>query len=211
MAFEENGGGLRHEVMQAIAVHERAFSVSLDEEQRTKLADLYDVIQLHNELLHLVGPSSAEEFAVRHILESLTLLPYLEQGMRFTDVGPGGGFPSIPCLLVRSDLHATLIESKQKKAAFLADAISTLGIDGRATVVNRQFSEAAPGEGSTAVTCRALDKFVDNLPRLIKWAGDRRLLLFGGPGLEQALVGSGLPFEKKLMPMSEQRYLFIAG
>ena len=86
-----------------------------------RLADYYELVQEHNPLLHLVAPCPPEEFAVRHILESLTLLEYLPTGAKFADVGAGAGLPSIPCLLVRDDLRSVLIESKEKKARFLED------------------------------------------------------------------------------------------
>src|SRR5206468_9984395 len=108
------------------------------------LADYYDLVQENNPLLHLVAPCSAEEFAVRHILESLILLEYLPRDPRFADVGSGAGLPSIPCLLVRGDLSALLIEAKLKKARFLKSAIHQLGLSTRASVVDRQFDETDP-------------------------------------------------------------------
>jgi hypothetical protein len=60
------------------------------------------------------------------------------------------------------------------------------------------------------VTCRALDKFSDKLPRLLRWAGDRTFLFFGGPSLQDALERQRMNFDSKLMPLSEQRYLFAS-
>jgi len=61
------------------------------------------------------------------------------------------------------------------------------------------------------VTCRALDKFTEKLPRLVKSSRGRRLLLFGGPSLADALERLRLPVIAKLLPMSDRRYLFITG
>src|SRR4051812_21614787 len=88
------------------------FAVDLATDKIEKLAVYYELIQKNNPLLHLVAPCSEEEFAVRHILESLTLLEYLPPKARFADVGAGAGLPSIPCLLAREDLRGVLIESK---------------------------------------------------------------------------------------------------
>ncbi|HEX3101746.1 MAG TPA: hypothetical protein VHQ01_08140, partial [Pyrinomonadaceae bacterium] len=60
------------------------------------------------------------------------------------------------------------------------------------------------------VTCRALDKFTEKLPRLLKWSGKRGLLFFGGRNLGGELTRQKVKFYQKLMPMSEQRYLFIS-
>jgi 16S rRNA (guanine527-N7)-methyltransferase len=166
------------------------------------------LVQEHNPLLHLVGPCSPEEFATRHILESVTLLEHLPKNARFADVGAGAGLPSIPCLIARPDLTAELIESKEKKAKYLESAIAQLELDKRAEVVNKQFEEVKL-EDVSHVTCRALDKFVEKLPRLLKWSGKRKLLFFGGNSLGDALAKYGVKYEKRLMPLSEKRYLFI--
>ncbi|MEO8650256.1 MAG: hypothetical protein ABI539_13905, partial [Acidobacteriota bacterium] len=78
----------------------------------------------------------------------------------------------------------------------------------RTRVVNRQFEEVTE-KNFEFVTCRALDKFADKLPRLLKWSGKRGLLLFGGPNLEASIRKAKRPFTRNLTPLSEQRYLFI--
>ena len=198
---------MRDEFISAVRSNQSAFDLSLADVQIERLADYYRLIVEHNALLHLVAPCSPEEFAVRHILESLTLLEHLPQNAKFADVGAGAGLPSIPCLLVREDLKATLIESKEKKSKFLEAAVAKLGIADRAKIINRQFEETDAGRAEF-ITCRALDKFTGKLPRLIKWSGKRNLLLFGGPALGEALAKQGMELNQKLMPLSEQRYLF---
>jgi 16S rRNA (guanine527-N7)-methyltransferase len=193
---------------QAIRDNQLAFGLSLTDDEIVRLADYYDLVQEHNPLLHLVAPCPAEEFAVRHILESLALLEHLPQNSKFADVGAGAGLPSIPCLLVRDDLSASLIETKEKKARFLALAIEKLGLAARATVHNRQFEEVMISD-CEFVTCRALDKFAERLPRLLNWAKGGSLLLFGGPNLAAGLEKLGFKFERRLLPLSDQRFLFF--
>jgi 16S rRNA (guanine527-N7)-methyltransferase len=199
---------LRYEFINAVLTHQPSFDLALSEQVILLLADYYEFVQEHNPLLHLVAPCSAEAFATRHILESLTLLEHLPRGAKFADVGAGAGLPSIPCLLARDDLRSTLIESKEKKAAFLNEALTTLGISGRGSVINRQFSEAEPGD-ATFVTCRALDKLTAKLPRLLKWSGERSILLFGGENLREALTAERVSFVQNLLPLSERRFLFV--
>ena len=199
---------MRKEFTEAIKTHQPAFGLSLPDDAIERLADYYTLIQEHNEFLNLVGPSTPEDFATRHILESLTLLEYLPNSIWFADVGTGGGLPSIPCLLVREDLKAILIESKEKKSKFLHVAVEKLKLKYRTRIVTNQFQEANPGHAQ-AITCRALDKFTEKLPRLIKWSGKRQLLLFGGENLKKALQDEKIVFTEKLMPLSEKRFLFI--
>ena len=201
---------MRAEFIESIEKHQSDFGLALNEEKIGALADYYELVQANNPLLHLVAPCSAEEFAVRHVLESLTLLEFLPEGARFADVGTGAGLPSIPCLLAREDLRGVLIESKIKKAKFLGEVLAKLTLSERARIFNRQFEEVELTGDVRHVTCRALDKFTERLPRLLKWSKNRRLLFFGGVSLAGALQKHKVKFREKLMPLSEQRFLFIA-
>ncbi|HKX82782.1 MAG TPA: 16S rRNA (guanine(527)-N(7))-methyltransferase RsmG [Pyrinomonadaceae bacterium] len=191
-----------------IKKRQAAFGVDLSDETIAQLSGYFDLVQEHNLLLHLVAPCSPAEFATRHILESLTLLEYLPHNSRFVDVGTGAGLPSIPCLIARPDLSAVLIESKEKKVKYLESTIEKLGLSDRAEIVNKRFEEVE-AEGFSIVTCRALDKFTQRFARLVKWSGKRRMLLFGGKSLRVEIERSGRKYEEKLMPLSEQRYLFL--
>lgn len=200
---------VRDEFTKSIKLNQPAFGVDLSDDVIERLADYYELVQEHNPILHLVGPCSPEEFATRHILESLTLLEFLPVSARFADVGAGAGLPSIPCLIAREDLRAVLIESKEKKAAFLRVVMPKLGLENCTKVINKQFSEVTRPHVSH-VTCRALDKFSERLRPLLKWSADRELLFFGGKGLRDEMQGLGLRVSEKLMPLSEHRFLFIA-
>ncbi len=198
---------VREQFIEAIGQHQSSYGLGLPESAIARLADYYEIVLEHNPILHLVGPCAPDEFATRHILESLTLLEFLAPNTRFADIGPGAGLPSIPCIIARDDLSAVLIESKEKKTAFLRAAVAELGLDKRTKIINKQFSEVTRPHVSH-VTCRALDKFTETLPRLLKWSGERELLLFGGPALEEALGKAGQKYQRRLMPLSERRYLF---
>lgn len=198
---------MRRQLIAAINEHQAVFGLMIAGKQIDRLADYYQLVLEHNALLHLVAPCSPEEFAIRHILESLTLLEHLPKNAKLADVGAGAGLPSVPCLIVRTDLTAYLIESKEKKARFLELAVRELGLSNRALIVNKQFEEASPGDADY-VTCRALDKFTEKVPRLIRWARGRRLLLFGGPTLAHALEQANAVSERSLLPLAESRFLF---
>jgi 16S rRNA (guanine527-N7)-methyltransferase len=181
-----------------------SFALELSDETVTQLGAFYSLLTRWNERLHLVAPCSPEEFAVRHVLESLLLLKHLPQGATVADIGSGGGLPIIPCLIARPDLEVTLIEASQKKAVFLREALKTIGRS--AVVLVRPFEEIQPPPVSF-VTCRALDRFWQKLRPLIEWAPPgSTLLLFGGQALGEELSGR---FEKHLIPLSERRFLFI--
>lgn len=196
--------------INAIAAGSSAFDLHLTPEETELLADYYQLVLRSNARLHLVAPCPAEEFAVRHILESIVMTRFIPKGESFADVGTGAGLPAIPCLIARPDLSAVLIESKIKKAAFLAEAIESLGLSGRASLVNRQFSEVSPPNVGY-VACRALDGFSRRLPQLLKWTGSRGILFYGGPDLGEGLHRTGRKIESILLPLSERRFLFVSA
>ena len=200
---------MTEKLVQAIERYQGDFGLGLAPEQIEKLAGYHRLVQKHNPLLHLVAPCDEEEFAVRHLLESLTLLEFLPENAELADVGTGAGLPSIPCLLVRRDLRGVLIESKEKKAAFLREVLTVCGLADRTLIINKQFEEISSPRYQF-VACRALDKFTRKLPKLLKWAGTSRKLFFGGPALRDELAQNGLAVAEKLMPHSTQRYLFIS-
>lgn len=199
---------MSEKLIETIEKFQADFGVKLPKNKAEKLAEYYALVRQNNPLLHLVAPCSEEEFAVRHILESLVLLEFLPRGAKFADVGTGAGLPSIPCLIARDDLRGVLIESKLKKNAFLQEVLSKCGLENRASIINRQFEEISKPEVSF-VTCRALDKFTQKLPKLLKWSKGATFLFFGGNSLRVELEKNRIGFNEKLMPFSEQRFLFI--
>lgn len=198
---------MREDFINALRKFQPDFDLNLTNEKINVLADYYELVQNHTEILHLVAPCSPEEFAVRHILESLTVLEFLPKNIKFADVGTGAGLPSIPCLIVCEDLQGVLIESKLKKANFLQEALAECKIKDRAEIINRQFEEIKKPDVSY-VLCRALDKFTKKLPKLLRWSERSSLLFFGGNSLHDELNKLKINYTEKLMPLSEQRYLF---
>lgn len=201
---------LRRQFIDALIANQQSFSISINVEKLNALADYYEFVQKHNDILHLVAPCLPEEFAVRHILESLTLLEFLPKNSKFADIGTGAGLPSIPCLITREDLLGVLIESRLKKVNFLREVLAECRLENRAEILDRQFEEL-PRPDISFVLCRALDKFTRKLPKLLKWSGNCKLLFFGGNNLRGELKKNDVKFQEKLMPMSEQRFLFISN
>ena len=184
------------------------YDVKLSPGMLDELAAYYELLLRWNERLHLVAPCSAEEFARRHVLESLTLTKHFTPNASVIDIGSGAGLPIIPCLIVRPDLKTTLIESSQKKSVFLREALKTVGALKRATIVSKPFdSLSAPN--AEYVTCRALDDFSEAIASLVRWAPTTStLLLFGGPTLRQSLDNLNLQTTETLLPNSDRRFLF---
>jgi len=196
---------------QALRQHAADFGVELSPEPFRKLSQFYELLLKWNPRLHLVAPCSPKEFATRHVLESLLLLRHLSANARVVDIGSGGGLPIIPCLLVRDDLHATLIESSKKKSIFLKEAIRVLGGAGRNQVVNARFEDSTAPEADF-ITCRALDRFDRLLPELVSWSpANSTLLLFVGESLRDEIKALVPLVIVESIPLSAKRFLVIAS
>jgi 16S rRNA (guanine527-N7)-methyltransferase len=185
-----------------------SYGIALADSALDRLAQYYELLNVWNPRLHLVGPSSPKVFATRHVLESLLLVNYLPENARVADIGSGAGLPIIPCLISRPDISAVLIEASKKKAIFLREALNATAVSS-ASVIAERFENTEPPEVDL-VTSRALERFEQMLPQLISWAPKPGgLLLFGGEGLGRKIAEMDLKTTKNLIPNSEKRYLFV--
>jgi len=90
-----------------------------------------------NARLNLTAIRDQEGILSRHFVESIACAHAIPQGVRtLLDFGSGAGFPGIPIALLRPEISVTLAESQGKKAAFLREAVRTLGL--AATVWGRR-------------------------------------------------------------------------
>jgi 16S rRNA (guanine527-N7)-methyltransferase len=193
----------------ALTRHAPDYGVEFTSEQLQRLAAFYEHLLKWNDKLHLVAPCEPEEFAARHVLESLCALPHIPEKANVADIGSGGGLPIVPLLIMRPDIHATLIESSAKKYVYLHETAVNILPDSFTRIITFRFEHAVTPP-MHVITCRALDRFPEKLPLLYKWANAGcAFLLFAGDDVREAIEKLGLEYEQKLLPDSERRYLFI--
>jgi len=156
-----------------------------------------DLLLRWNARMNLTAVRDPEQIVVRHFGESLFAARVLMEGSSNTpttlaDVGSGAGFPGIPIKLYAPEIHLTLIESQQKKATFLREAVRMLYLD-HAEV----FCGRAERWGKTAevVTLRAVERFEEVLPVAagLVAPGGKLCLLIGSAQLAtaQQTLGAG--------------------
>ena len=82
-----------------------------------------------NERFNLTAVTEPSQMWVRHVQDSLTLVPFIAsaEAKSAIDVGSGGGLPGLPLAIVMPDVRFTLLEATGKKAAFLGETAAALG------------------------------------------------------------------------------------
>jgi 16S rRNA (guanine527-N7)-methyltransferase len=112
--------------------------------------------------INLVSPDTFGEARIRHFEDSLQLLPYLSQEpFNLADLGTGAGFPGLVIAMARPDIKVTLVESDQRKCAFLK-AVSRETKCKNVEIVNGRIEAVLPGIAPppTCITARALSSLV---------------------------------------------------
>ena len=80
------------------------------------------LVQRWNKSINLVSKGDRNVIWSRHVLDSLRLLPQIPKGVGHgIDLGSGGGFPGL-VLALATGISFDLIESDNRKAAFLVEA-----------------------------------------------------------------------------------------
>jgi len=95
--------------------------IALDDRQLDALKAFTGLLLEWNAKFNLTRITDPREIAVRHYLDSLSLLPLVEikPGSAVIDIGAGAGFPAIPLKIARPDLKMTMLDSVRKKLTFL--------------------------------------------------------------------------------------------
>ena len=135
--------------------------LDVSRETRERLERYADILLRWNQKINLVSAHDLPHLWSRHIADSLQLATLIPPGSDLVDMGSGGGFPGL-VIACAADAHVTLIESDQRKAAFLREAARVAGVQ---VTVCAQRLEAADVQPARVVTARALAP----LPLLLEW------------------------------------------
>jgi 16S rRNA (guanine527-N7)-methyltransferase len=132
----------------------------LDAEQVARLEAYLGLLVQWNARMNLTSVREPEAIVRRHFAECIFAAQQIPHQVKtLLDFGSGAGLPGIPIAICRPKIGVTLAESQGKKAAFLREAVRTLGL--KAEVWGGRV-EAMPAERVfDAVTLRAVDRMAE--------------------------------------------------
>ena len=137
----------------------QTLELSLSTAQQLLLLEYVALLKKWNSTYNLTALRDEATMISHHVLDSLTLLPYIENAQTLMDVGSGGGMPGIPTAICRPDLQITLLDSNTKKTTFLQQAVIELGLS-NVTVASGRV-EAMHDKKVDVVTSRAFAELSD--------------------------------------------------
>jgi 16S rRNA (guanine527-N7)-methyltransferase len=193
-------------------------SLSSSEEEllnhKQQLLMLVQMLEKWNKAFNLTAIREPREMVIRHILDSLSIAPYLV-GKRLLDVGSGAGLPGLPLAIIFPEKQFTLLDSNGKKTRFITQARSELGLANVDVVQSRveKYTSSEPYSSITARAFSSLAVIINSTRHLLAEKG--RLLLMKGvfPAEELSQIPAGFMLHEAVtlnVPMLEaERHLII--
>lgn len=123
-----------------LAEQASSFRISLEPGQIEKLLYFATMVFQKGTVSGLSGRKSLDEILEKDLLDSLLLVPYLEECQTLLDIGPGAGFPGIPIKIALPLISLTLLEAKEKAMKFLESVQKELDL--KKTVLVRERAES---------------------------------------------------------------------
>lgn len=143
--------------------------IALDEVQLERFEDYAKILVEWNEKINLTAITEPEEIAVKHFIDSLTVLKAfnIKKNASIIDVGTGAGFPSVPLKIVRDDIQLTMLDSLNKRINFLNQLCDELGI--KAETIHSRAEDASRNKPYRESFDIAVSRAVANLPSLCEY------------------------------------------
>ena len=111
----------------------------------SRLIVYFQVLSHWNRKINLTSLSNPDEAVDRLLLEPVAAASHLPRGVALIDLGSGGGSPAVPLALATDAVRLVMVESRERKAAFLREVVRELGLP--ATVEGRRFEELPGVDG----------------------------------------------------------------
>jgi len=111
---------------ELLAKGAQELGLKLSATQLAALDTFAEELKKWNKKINLTAITGDEDIAVKHLLDSLTLLKAVQGEGRLLDIGSGGGFPCIPVKIVQPELSMLSVDAVVKKISFQKQAARLL-------------------------------------------------------------------------------------
>lgn len=137
----------------------KQLALSITEQQQALLLGYLELLAKWNKAYNLTAVRDINEMVSRHLLDSLSIVPYIK-GNYWLDVGSGGGMPGIPLAIIFPDTEFTLLDSNGKKTRFLTQVALQLKLT-NVNVVNQRVESFHVKQPFTGIVSRAFSSLVE--------------------------------------------------
>jgi 16S rRNA (guanine527-N7)-methyltransferase len=136
---------------------------------RDRLMAYLDVLARWNRKVNLTAfdlDEPTDEALDRLIVEPVKASAYGREATRALDIGSGGGSPAVPFLVVCHNVAMTLVEARERKGAFLREAVRVVGLEADVVVTRFEtFSRGSTAAGAYDVVLMRAVKANDGIWR----------------------------------------------
>lgn len=144
--------------------------------QQSKLLEYVDLLKRWNKTYNLTAIRDPQRMVAYHLLDSLSIVDAIPQGVHCLDIGTGAGLPGIPLAILREDTDWVLLDSNGKKTRFVQQAIAALGL-GHVKVVQTRVEDYHADFAFDVIVSRAFASLADFMTGVAGlWQEDTRLL-----------------------------------
>ena len=144
---------------QELSTGARELGIQLSETQHSQLLAYLALLIKWNKAYNLTAVRNPDEMVSRHLLDSLSVVPFVE-GERWLDVGSGGGMPGIPLAIMFPEMKVSLLDSNGKKTRFQTQVKLELKLD-NLQVIHSRAEDFQPDQPFTGIISRAFSSLED--------------------------------------------------
>lgn len=152
----------------------QTLGLSVSPEQIEQLVAYVDLLEKWNRAYNLTAIRDRREIVDRHLIESLSIAPFLSGDSR-VDVGTGAGLPGIPLAIIEPSVHYVLLDSNGKKTRFLSEVKRALALS-NINVETTRVESWRPDRHFDAVVTRAFADLGTTLERVDHLMGPQGML-----------------------------------
>ena len=146
----------------------KEINIVFTEKQLQKFYQYMNLLIEWNEKINLTAIVEPKEIILKHFIDSLTIIKYIEPNKSVIDIGTGAGFPGIPVKIMREDLDITLLDSLNKRIHFLNEVIQKLELK-NITAIHARIEEFAKNKQYREAFDVATSRAVANLTTLSEY------------------------------------------